>query len=409
MKRTQQRQQQPRCILVASFALTASAALLIFAFLFWNTPVPGERKLPSPIKITQEDFIIDPANGSPIPGGVEIIAPGPEKQILLPITKRGFQASRFARLHYRIENYSPGLMIKLYWRSSDSPDTTRFMRLHPGFLPQASLPLAQNPGWKGEITLLGLSLQGGITGDKIIIRDLKFFASGAESPLSMILSDWSRREPWSMSSINFVFNGSPYARPSPVLASAAWLSLALLLFMAWNRYRFRRFLPPTCAPGLLFLILIPWLILYGRWQLNLWSQFNDSRQLYSGRSQEEKQLRAEDAAIYRYAQHLKHDLLPQQPARIFILDNTYRSYLRLKTQYHLLPHNSYNYDRFPQAAYLHDGDYLLVLGNIPGLHFNRETQQLEWPGEHKIKAHLLDQSSLGNLYRVELSDRENRP
>jgi hypothetical protein len=154
--------------------------------------------------------------------------------------------------------------------------------------------------------------------------------------------------------------------------------------------------------------MIPWLMLYARWQLNFWTQLNDTRQLYSGKTQEEKHLTAEDAVIYRYAQHLKKDVLPQSPVRVIILRKAYRDYLRLKLQYYLLPHNSYNYDQFPQTAYLRDGDYILVLGQIPSLRYNPAHKRLEWSQNRHIPAKLLDEAPLGKLYQVDIPE-EARP
>jgi hypothetical protein len=406
MNNKHHRQERTKCALAALMALVISAIALSLGYLLWNMPEAGEQDSPADIQITAGDFILPPHIGKPLSTGIEVAAPGPNRQVVLPIELTGFQADRYPVLQYRIENRSPGLKTILYWRSSSSPDTTRFRLLPPGFLNQVSLSLEDSPGWKGKLTHLGLSLQGGRSGDRLIIRHLKFSRPGTANRIGTILSDWSSLEPWSMSSINFIFNAKPDSRPSPVIAAAGWLGLALLFLVAGNLIRFHTPLPPGCGTGLLILVLIPWLVLYGRWQLNLWTQLDETRKLYAGKSQEEKHLLAEDAGIYRYANHLKTDLLPPAPARIIILSKSFRDYLRLKLQYHLLPHNSYNYDSFPQAAYLHGGDYLLVLGNIPGLRYNQARQRLEWTQGRYIRARLLDRAPMGSLYQVEAPGKD---
>ncbi|BAO45530.1 hypothetical protein [Thiolapillus brandeum] len=399
-------QKRTPCALPAIAALAISAITLIMGYVLWHMPDTTGTDGLAPLEISGSDIMFDPHLGKRLPQGVEVQAPGADQQSILLLSRTGFQAEQYPLLHYRIANRSPGLKIALFWRSSATPETTRFVDLQQNLTGQGILSLEHNTWWKGTITDLGFNIQGGRPGDTSIIRDLKFSPPGTITLLQTILADWTSVEAWSMSSINFLFNASPHSRLSPVVATACWLGLALLLYAGWNFKQYHRLFPRPCRGGLLLLIAIPWLMLYARWQLNYWTQLNETRQLYSGKTQNEKHLLAEDAVIYRYAQHLKNQVLPQSPARIIILRKAYRDYLRLKLQYYLLPHNSYNYDSFPQADYLQNGDYLLILGDIPGLQYNQANKRLEWTQGRHLRAKLLDESPLGRLYQVDSSGED---
>lgn len=397
-----------KCLLAASIALIFSAVLLVSGYTLLQPPASGDTAYPPAIEIDEKDFLPDSREGRRIPGGVQLDTPGRQRQVVVPLSRIGFEAGRYPVLHYHAEGWSPGLKIALYWRSTASPDTTRFIELPQTLLPATTLTLEHDPWWKGRITHLGFLLLGGIPENPVIIREVAFSSPTRANRIGAILSDWTTLQKWSMSSINSMADAAPHSRLSPTLAGASWAGLALLIYAGWFLGRLRGKSGFCMAGGLLLLVMIPWLMLHARWQLNLWEQLRETRQLYSGKSQEEKHQLAEDADIYRYANHLKNDLLPQAPARIIILRKNFRDHMRLKMQYYLLPHNSYNYDSFPQAAYLHDGDYILALGPIPGLHFIPGTNRLEWTGGRSIGVQRLDESPLGTLYRVQLNGEDRK-
>ncbi|WP_457676852.1 hypothetical protein [Thiolapillus sp.] len=391
---------QGKCLLAASMALLTSAILLMGGFILWQPATSADTSLPPAITLEQKDFLPDPREGETTAGGVRLKTPGPRQQVIVPLSRTGFEADRYPMFRYRVEGWTPGLKLALYWRSTASPDTTRFIDLPWTPLAKTTLSLEHNPWWKGRITHIGFYLRGGIPDRNLIIHKAGFFQATPVRRISAILSDWCAIHEWNMSSINSVANAAPHTQVFPVPVSAAWAGLALLIYAGWLQLFHGKHHRCTAA-GLLLLVLLPWLMLHGRWQMNLWVQLQDTRQLYAGKTQHEKHLLAEDADLYHYARHLKNDVLPGSPARIIILHRDFRSYPRLKLQYYLLPHNSYNYDSFPQAAYLHGGDYILAMGTIPGLRFIPEQGRLQWTGGRSIRVTRLDESGPGTLYRVE--------
>ena len=407
MDRTTHGKHRGTCLLAAGIALIVSAVLLISGYALLQKPAPG-KDIPSPpvIEVDETGFLPDPREGRQIPGGVQLDTPGRKRQVVVPLSHIGFQAESYPMLRYHAEGWSPGLKIVLYWRSTATPHTTRFIDLPQTLTPDTTLTMENEPWWKGQITHLGFLLLGGIPGNSVVIRDVAFSSPTRENRIGAILSDWSALWKWNMSSINSVANAAPHSGLHPTLAAASWAGLALLIYTVWFLTRFREQTRTCARGGLLVLVLVPWLALHARWQLGLWEQLEDTRELYKGKSQEQKHQLAEDADIYHYANHLKDDVLPQAPARIFILRKDFRDYMRLKVQYYLLPHISYNYDTLPQIAYLHDGDYILTLGPIPGLHYNARTNHLEWTGGKSVSAQKLDESPLGTLYQVQLNGKD---
>ena len=148
-------------------------------------------------------------------------------------------------------------------------------------------------------------------------------------------------------------------------------------------------------------ILIPWLTIDLLWQHELDTQQAETRYLFSEKTMNERHLVDEDSDIYRYANRLKMSVLPQTASRLFILhDSVEHNYERLKTQFYLLPHNIYNYGRFPEKRFLSQGDFILVLGTIPGLKYNESSETLAWGKGQQLQARLLDSDERGMLFMV---------
>ena len=88
--------------------------------------------------------------------------------------------------------------------------------------------------------------------------------------------------------------------------------------------------------------------------------------LFSGKTMHERHLADEDSEFYSYAKRLKAEVLPAKPSRIFILhESLEHDYERLKTQFYLLPHNIYNYGRFPQKEQPQCRRFYSHSGNCP--------------------------------------------
>jgi hypothetical protein len=175
--------------------------------------------------------------------------------------------------------------------------------------------------------------------------------------------------------------------------AAAWAGLAFLLYCLFARRL------ELAALGVIG--MVPWIAVDMLWQAGLDKQLDQTREAFAGKNAQEKHLADLDAPIYRYAMRLKEDLLPQEPARIFIVQNSAEHhYLRLKAQYYLLPHNAYNFGDGPPGRFFRAGDYVLVLTNVGDPTYRARSGKLLWRSGKWVPAELLDRDPLGELYRV---------
>ena len=385
------------CI-VSSFAyLLTSAVLLIAGLTVWQLWQSGNQTDAAPLQLTARDLIVVAGSGTSSKRGMRVSAKPGSNQVIIAFARHDFAAEDLPYLQYHLAGSAPDTRIALYWRSEQEPDITRFAELPAA---ASAVSLEHNRHWHGRLTHLGLSIQHPPQEQPLSISDVRFSPPSVPLLLRSILSSWTGFEGWRHSSINFVFNSVPNPPVSPVPAAASWMLLALLLYgirtLPFRRGSSRKW----CAPTLIALVLIPWLLLYVRWQSNLLVQLAHTYHQFSGKDANEKHLAAEDSNIYRYAAHLKQNVLPQHPVRMFLLRNEARDYSRLKLQYYLLPHNIYNYGKYPAKTYLHEGDYILTMGEIPGISYDIGTQSLKWPDGEQVHAVRLDKNSLGILYQV---------
>jgi hypothetical protein len=222
--------------------------------------------------------------------------------------------------------------------------------------------------------------------------------ASANALLRTIWSEWTDFEVWKLSSINHLRGTAENSIMSPTLAMALWAGLALLILCVL--FQIRRNHSPV---SYVLVVAIPWVILDLLWQNRLTTQLEETKNLFQGKTYHEKQLVDLDGNLYRYAQYLKAEVLPLVGARIFLLrDNKGQrhDYERLRLQYHLLPHNIYNYGAVPSRKHSRPGDYILVLQEIPQLEYLEQEKLLRWATGETLPVELINQHYLGSLYRV---------
>jgi hypothetical protein len=258
----------------------------------------------------------------------------------------------------------------------------------------------------GVITNLGLVIQGALpaalTVHELVLRPIQ---PGMLQLLEQLWQELWTFEGWGGYSVNFIFGGKADALFPPVIAVALWVVISALVFKALIVIAYHRFRSPNIVPIAVF-FLIGWMILDVRWQIDLWRQLRDTHQLYGSKSLAEKRLVDQDADIYREIREIAN-FLPEEPARIFVVSADPKGrgtteYLRLRSHYHLLPHNVYSESDQPPATPhdAHSGDYVLILKPMKGLSFSQDEQILRWGHDKSIHVALVANTSLGVLFRV---------
>jgi len=377
----------------ALIALALSALILIPTFLtFYPHPAPADVQ-PKTIPANELAVILGGAKKSAT--ALQLAELSEDGRAIL--SKRiQFKAEDYPFVNYQITNRHPGTVIYLIWRTADNPEEIKNTRLYWSGDKATSINMAKFEKWSGNITELGLDIYGDLRDKPLVVENLAVAPYSWRFVMSTIWSEWTAFHGWDQTSINYLRGTPENPILSPTVAAAAWAGLALLLSII--PYIFRKS-QNVVAYGAA--ILIPWISLDILWQGELDTQLKETKYLFAGKTQHEKHLAEPDSELYSYAQHLKDEVLPKPGARIFLLHNSRgHNYRRLRTQFHLLPHNIYNYGRHPQSKHTRPGDFILVLGKIPGLAFNPTLSVLKWGKNNTLNVNQIDKTPIGTLYQL---------
>lgn len=311
-------------------------------------------------------------------------------------------AADYPILEYRIAGLSRNMRLAINWRTAEAPNEFNEIVNHWSPNETRIVNLAKDPGWRGTITALAIQIEANDGSGTPVIKSLKLLPRSFEAAVLNTVRGWQVFRAWDVRSLGYVLGTDDPNTPSPVIAAAAWAGLALVIALLWGAATGLHF-PASHA----IVLAIPWLVIDLNWQNNLDLQVEISKSQYQGKTDAEKHAASPDAYIHRYTTHLKENILPEPPARIFILDETYtRSYARIKTHYFLLPHRIYNYGSAPPMHGIFPGDYVFVFAGAERLHFDESSGHLRWGTYHSLPAVLLDSSFWASLYQV-LPDKSN--
>ena len=336
--------------------------------------------------------------GQGIERGEAVIAssqpPTPRVLALAPIR---FRAENLSLVRVAMNKPGPPVKAFIVWRT-DGPSRQTFFhpvpwRRHDS---PALVDMSRHAGWKGNIVQIGLDFYSDEPIEALSIGRVSLLPPGTRLRLQALWQDWTSQTSWSASSINHLRGNTSDSWRTANLMLGAISLLALLIVMLLNRWQGRRF--HAIQPGVV--LLLPWVINDLLWQGTLSSRLEEARERFHGKTLHQRHLVDADADMYRYARHIKGDLLPEDPARVFIIHPDEGHVLtRLRLQYYLLPHNVFNAGKYPRDSAL-PGDYLVVLGTIPGLAFDGENRLLTWPGGQTGPVEAIDHNEHGRVYRL---------
>jgi hypothetical protein len=391
-----------RALALALLALALSATALLSAYVAFSPELAAHRaaangKEVTPRTIQGRDLQMRLGSGEATADkamAVTRLQQGEDDRAILT-RKTSFRASDYPFVEYQISQRHPAESVYLIWRTAENPEeifntALQWQGEHSGWA-----YLGSSAQWSGRITELGLDIYGDLREQPLIISRLTLLPASGNYLLGAIWSQWTAFRAWTQKSAHFLRGYPKHGILSPALAMAAWSGLALLILAGGKlMIRFR------ALPAYASAVLVPWIALDLLWQGNLSTQLEETKYLFAGKTQHEKHLADWNPDLYKYANHLKGTVLPEPGARIFLLhDSEQRTYTRLKLQYYLLPHNVFNYDRFPDKKASRVGDYILVLGAVDGLEFSPRRKALKWEGK-SLRVKLVDSHTSGKLYRV---------
>lgn len=387
-------------LLAAILALSIGAVIVVSAALVYY--LTGDHfSARTAFWLRAKDFALTAGEGGRKPGQLEIRQVSAQGVALLSSPPLDIAADRYSELRWRIDGLQPQTDARFVWTTRNAPSVLQEAPLDFSGKSTGRLSLASLPNWRGSINGVGLIVRG-VLDRPIVLRRLGLVrpTSSANALLQQLWLESSALETWSQRSINFIAGGSPQALLPAVPAVAAWVALSACLFAAWRLIRRR---PWTMAPFGVFL-LVGWLLLDTRWQWHLWRQAEQTREQYAGKTWEQKRLAAADGRLFQFMEAIRAKM-PSEPVRVILLsadpmDKT--RYIRSRAHYHLLPHNvNSSLSRLP--ARTRKGDYILLLGPVPGIHYDPHAHLLSMTqGEpHPASVELLYNSSAGALFRVQ--------
>jgi hypothetical protein len=315
------------------------------------------------------------------------------------------KASDFNELEWKVSGFSELTQLQFVWTTRRAPQQLHQLYISYQGSGKGRLKLADIQDWQGFIAAIGLRIAGELPED-FTVQQLKLKPMTPDNwqLLQRILQEWWDVESWNERSINFIGGGPPHgmlARPVP--AAAAWVVLSSLLYLGFVLIRRTQF----AWQSLIIFFAMGWLILDMRWQWNLWRQNEMTREIFAGKTWQEKNLAGKDTEIFQFAQEV-NKILPEKLTRVFVISpdpNGSTRYTRLRLHYHLLPHNVYS--AFSSLSDLiklgtTPGDYLVILNPVNGLQYFQNRHELVAPEGHTpLRASLLYSSSKGYVFRVD--------
>lgn len=376
-------------------ATGASVVLLIGLWL--SSRLEGPLLAPT-LEMTAADLHLVVGTGERSATGLQVNAPGSKGIAMVQAAIRQLDAARYARASWQIDGRGAGQELRLVWAAAEDPRSTRERILTPEQVEGGSLDLTEETGWKGRIIAIGLVLKG-TSAEPVLIRRLALHP-GPASPAMVIraIADaWAHSDGWSGRSINFDKTSAGGGLLSPVQMAALWVGIALVLYGLLNPpwKGARSPLPYALA------LLIGWVAVDVRWQWDLGQRLAQTRSLFSGLDEQERQLAGPDREFYPLLQDLRRHLTQPQ-ARLLVVSAQPNTYLTNRIRYHLAPHNVYpDLTRLPGIRQTKPGDYLLLLGRLDEIRFDPDSKMLKSDRRSLPAKPVFSAPRLGALFQIE--------
>lgn len=384
-----------------SALISVVASLGVSALLLWlMLPLLDsfDAAAAEPLRLEARDFetalaaaVLADARGEGVP------RPGRGDTVLRAYPR--FRAEDYPFFQLDLDGVDETAEVFLFWRTVGSSDQLHVLPLGNAGDGMGWYAPGSDPAWQGTINELSVGAFGGSERGIPALESLALRSASRATTVERLWWQWTRFEPWQMSTIN-VYSGAGRDTPlRPTAAAGAWLLLAApFLWLAAWRLKWPR---PVWLSACLVLVFIPWFGLDRLWQAQLDRQLEVTKNRFGGLAQAGKHEREMDADLQQYAERLKRRLPAVSDTRLFLLhDSVGHNFWRLRMQYHLLPYNIYNYGRRLQSAGTFEaGDFILVLEAVEGLRFDADSGRLS-DGEHRIAVERMDRHPSGTLFRV---------
>jgi len=374
--------------------LLGALATIAGLYLFYVSP-SGPGQLPA-VAWDATTARVERGTGTLRNGDLHLQLDG-EGRALITLPTPRIKSSNYPFLHLALTKAPKDLAVLILWRTAQTGEEV-FIYQIPGNLGQSLwLATREVEAWTGDITSLGMMMQGQ-PGDDVILSDISFFAASLPHQLQTIYSDWTNFLPWSHSSINShkgVRSVASSVYPVPVIAAFLSLSLlvyALLLLLLRADARFDWRVVAT-------IFLTCWISLDLMWQGKLLRQLGVTYETFSGKDTQGKLAVGLDAELVELMTSVKGQL-ESTDSRIFVSSTD--DYLGMRGAYYLYPFNVFwkrHGPELPRAETMHSGDYI-VLVRPTQMNFDPETNTLQTPQSTTLSVEPIISRRVGSLYRL---------
>ena len=373
-------------------------ALLLCVIGYLGAAVPGAWFPRAETKSwAATNLVMVRGSGSLVGDELVVTAPDATGTTIISLTAQ-FRSSQFPAIAWIGADFPERAKVTMLWKSDYLPGQ---VNVAPVDVEAGRLRPVQVIGtrrWIGNITGLALTVQGPLA-TPLRIRGVIAKPMGALDALHDRAAEWLAFEGWTGTSINSLVGGADVQDlPLPLLLAAAF-ALATAMAYALGRWRPRDF-GPGIAGMIAGAFLLAWLAQDARWTWNLARQVAETASRYGGKDSREKNLAAEDGAVYAFIEKARA-VLPQAPVRIFVVADA--PYFRGRAAYHLYPHNVYadvlGAAPAPATA-IRSGDWVLVWQH-PGVRYDPAQHTLHWDGHEAIPADAKLVSDGGALFVVQ--------
>ena len=358
-------------------------AVILLAYLAFA--VPASWFPSSPVKQWGvRDMALPRGMGSVANNELVVTGADASGQVYVSITT-DLRAREYATITWNMRNLPADAVVHFLWRSDYAPNKTFSVPVTVEAGRLLPIVLANDAGWLGHVTGIGLSIRGTLI-QPVGIAGATAKPSGAVGILSDRAAEWLAFERWRGTSINTIAGGDDLQLLSLPLLLAAAIALAGAIMLLRRRFR-----PASrtldVAAGIAIMFAVSWFVLDARWTWNLIRQAQATIAQYGGKDWRGKHLAAEDGPLFEFVEKARA-VLPATPARVFV--GSEADYFRERAAYHLYPHNVYAEPRqntLPPTASVKPGDWMLVYQRR-NVQFNPSTGELRWDGGAPVSAQL---------------------
>ncbi len=367
--------------LIGSAAVLAAAIWFFLPFLYMDGTVDSHR---DSVRLTGDTFQVVTGSGATRDGQSLVAADLRDGQLIL---RRDvwMLADSHSMVRLDLSGVHPDLQVALFWRHLDTVGQLHAMVLRRGAANVTWHLAGASPDWRGRVVELAIGVFGSETYEPVRLDAVSLEPATRMSLVRLVWQDWRLLLPWTQASINH-YPGVPVGAPlHPVVVMTVWLLLAAVFL--WGIARLRCWSFFDLRPGLVVVVLAPWLLLDGLWQLRLVDQAASTQTRFGGLPPALMWERAHDADLWEQAQNLLDELDPVRGKRLFLVhDSSGHDFNRLRLQNHLLPLNVYNFGNDLRALVrARPGDFVLLLDVPEAVRFDPDSRSLH-DGRRRFRA-----------------------